>query len=76
MNKIPEWLTLQAKIDFNLFLLNQMLEAEQALTSFEKMIDEATGFQDTKMKEATKIMKRIDRLKKRYYNLSIDNVAT
>ena len=61
-NKVPRWLELQYEIDFNYFLLGQMYREEISRSVLEKMIDQATGFQNKKIKDAKKIMRKIRKL--------------
>lgn len=67
MTVIPRWLELQAEIDYRYFLLNEMrreLAAEgERLTPFERMIDEATGFDEARLAEAEEIMAEIKTLR-------------
>lgn len=67
--KMPRWLELQAKIDYNIFLLERMLEQEQKLSAIEKMIDEATGYDKKKMAKAKKLMKETKKLIKEFNKL-------
>jgi hypothetical protein len=64
---IPRWLELQAEIDYRIFLLNEMrreLEAEdERLSPLERLIDEATGYDEARLAEATEIIAEIKTLK-------------
>ena len=46
-----------------------MLKRERNLSGLDKMIDEATGFDKQKMKEATKLMSEIKKLQKEFEGL-------
>lgn len=70
MAKIPRWLELQGEIDYLHFLLLQMYKKETSLTAIEKMVDEATGHDKHKLKEATKIIKKLRKLKKEFYEIT------
>ena len=67
MADIPRWLELQAEIDYRIFLLNEMRREVQAedgrLTPLERMIDEATGYDEKRLAEATEIIAEIKVLK-------------
>lgn len=67
--KIPRWLELQFDIDFLIFQLDNINKREARLTGIEHMIDESTGYDKIKMKEATRIMKKINKLKKEYFEI-------
>jgi hypothetical protein len=67
--KIPSWLRLQYLIDYNIFLLEQMLKEERGLSSFDQMIDQATGYDKVKYKKAQRIMDKITKLKEEYYKI-------
>ena len=64
--KIPKWLKLQEQIDLRYFLLNKMLQESKSRIPIEVMIDQATGMDKKKLKEAEKLMKEIDKLKAEY----------
>jgi hypothetical protein len=67
MTVIPRWLELQAEIDYRIFLLNEMrreLEAEdERLSPLDRLIDEATGYDEARLAEATEIIAEIKTLK-------------
>lgn len=67
MTTVPRWLELQAEIDYRIFLLNEMrreIEAEdRRLTPLERMIDQATGFDDARLAEAKEIIAELRVLK-------------
>ena len=65
--KIPRWLELQAEIDFLHWELTSIFEQEKKRAPIELMIDEATGYDKKKLKEASKIIARIERLKEEFY---------
>jgi len=54
-----------AEIDYCCWGLETMLAQEKRLTSIERMIDTASGFDHAKLRQAKKIMARIKLLKKR-----------
>ena len=67
MTTIPRWLELQAEIDYRIFRLNEMrreLDAEDSrLTPLERMSDDATCHDETRLAEALKIIAEIEALK-------------
>ena len=67
MTDIPRWLELQAEIDYRIFLLNEMRREVQAederLTPLDRLIDEATGYDEKRLAEATEIIAEIKVLK-------------
>lgn len=63
MSNAPRWLELQVEIDCLDWLLRQMLTAEKRRSLLDKMIDEATGFDKQKFKEAKAIIRRVKKLK-------------
>lgn len=65
----PRWLVLRAEIDHLYFILGQMLEDEKKLDGISRMIDKATGYEETKLKDATEIMDEIKKLKAEYDRL-------
>jgi len=67
--KIPRWLKIQERVDFLLWELSQMLQVEQRLSSIEKMIDKATGFEKEKIKVATRKIREVKKLIKEYKDL-------
>jgi len=62
MNNL-EYFCIRGEIDFLLWQLEQMLRQEKRLSGIEKMIDEATGYDKAKRKEAEKIIAKINKLK-------------
>lgn len=68
--KVLQWLKLQEEIDYWLFILNKMLIDERKLTTIDKMIDNATGYDKEKLKRAKQIIKKVDKLKEKYHSLS------
>lgn len=66
--KVPRWLKLQEQIDYYSFVLKSMLENEKKRSPIEKIIDLSTGFQEKKIEEAKKIIKKIEKLKKEFYD--------
>lgn len=69
--KIPNWLKLQEEIDYYHFLLGQMLSEEKLKTPLETLIDKSTGFNRSKLSKAKKIISKLKKLKKRYYELLV-----
>ena len=69
---IPRWLELQAEIDYWIFVLNKMLQAEKQLSGLDKAIDEATGFTERKRQEAETIMARVKKLKAQFMEEQAD----
>ncbi len=67
MTVIPRWLELQSEIDYRIWLLNEMrreLEAEdKRLTPLDRLIDEATGYDEMRLAEATEIIAELKVLK-------------
>ena len=67
--KVPRWLVLQAEIDYLLYCLENMYRQEKRLSGIERMIDESTGFNKQKLKEATRLHNRIKKLQKEFEEL-------
>ncbi len=68
-NKVPRWLELQAEIDYWHWILKKMLDDYLKRAPIEKMVDESTGYDKEKVKNAKQIMEKIETLKKEYYSL-------
>lgn len=64
MNDLEYWTTV-AEIDCIYWQLEEMLKAERSLTAFERMIDEATGFDQKKLKTAKALVARAKKLRAR-----------
>lgn len=67
MSDIPRWLELQAEIDYRIWLLNEMrreVESEDGrLTPLDRLIDEATGYDEKRLAEAREIIAELKVLK-------------
>ena len=63
MADIPQWLELQAEIDYRLFLLNEMRREDGKLTPLDRLIDEATGHDEARLAEAQEIIAELKTLK-------------
>lgn len=70
MTKIPRWLELQAKIDYYYFILRSMYEESIKRSPIAIMIDGATGINKKNLSDAKMIIKKIEKLKKEFYNLT------
>ena len=51
-----------AEIDYLMWHLQEMLRTEKSLSAFDRAIDQATGFDKAKLREANHMMQRIRRL--------------
>ena len=64
---IPRWLELLAEIDYRLFLLNELrreLDAEDGrLTPLDRLIDQATGYDEKRLAEAGQLIAELKELK-------------
>lgn len=67
--KIPRWLEIQIEVDYRYFLLHQMLSEAQKRSGIDIMIDQATGFEESQITEATRIHQEIKELIIEYNNL-------
>lgn len=54
-----------AEIDYLYYCLESMMEKEKKRSPMDKMIDEASGFDKAKIKEAKSIIRMIERRKKK-----------
>lgn len=60
---IPRWLELQAEIDYRIFLLNEMRREDDRLTPLDRLVDEATGYDEKRRAEAEEIIAELKALK-------------
>ena len=78
MTVIPRWLELQAEIDYRIWLLNEMrsqVESEgKRLSPLDRLIDEATGYDDARLAEATEIIAELKALKAEWDALNGEEV--
>lgn len=63
MAEIPRWLELQAEIDYRIWLLNEMRRDGKQLTPLDRLIDEATGYDEKRLAEAREIIAELEGLK-------------
>lgn len=63
MGDIPRWLELQAEIDYRIWLLNEMRRDGKQLTPLDRLIDEATGYDEKRLAEAREIIAEVKALK-------------
>lgn len=63
MADIPRWLELQAEIDYRIWLLNEMRRDGKQLTPLDRLIDEATGYDEKRLAEAEEIIAELKVLK-------------
>ena len=63
LRAVPRWLELQGEIDYRLFLLEEIKRADEKLTPFERLIDEATGHDKAVLAEAQEIIAEIEALR-------------
>ena len=63
MAEVPRWLELQAEIDYRIWLLNEMRRDGKRLTPLDRLIDEATGYDEERLAEAKEIIAEIEALK-------------
>ena len=63
-SKIPKWLELVAERDYIDFILHRMYDEIKNNPPIYKIIDEATGFDKEKLKEAKGMIKRIEIINK------------
>ena len=74
MTDIPRWLEIQAEIDYRIFLLNEMrreVAAEgERLSPLDRLIDEATGYDEKRLAEAREIIAEIEALKAEWDTLT------
>ena len=67
---IPRWLEIQMEVDYKFFLLHQMLAEAKKRSGIDVLIDQTTGFEESQIKEATKIHKEIKDLIEEYNQIT------
>lgn len=73
MAEIPRWLELQAEIDYRIWLLNEMRRDGKQLTPLDRLIDEATGYDEKRLAEAREIIAEVKALKAEWDALVISD---
>lgn len=68
--KVPRWLILQERIDYWMWELENVYSQISKRSPIEQMVDKATGFDKKLEKEAKIIMKKIDKLKAEFYQIT------
>lgn len=66
---LPRWLELHEEIDYWSFILNSMYREALARSSIDRFIDQSTGYERKLVRDAKKIMKKLDELKEEYYSI-------
>jgi len=73
MTDIPRWLELQAEIDYRLWLLGEIRREDERLSPLDRLIDQATGYDEKRLAEAESIMAEIKVLKAEWDALNGDD---
>ena len=63
-SEIPKWLLLEEEICYWHFMLGQILKREEPRDTLSRMIDQATGYDKAKLKDAKRIIAKITKLEK------------
>ena len=69
MSKIPRWLELTAEIDHLYFILGKLIESVDNRTPFDKIIDEATGYDKAQFEKVKELVSEIKTLREEYDKL-------
>jgi hypothetical protein len=62
---VPLWLRIHERIDFYLFVLKHLADQE-ATTPMDRLVDEATGIEEHRRREFSRVQRHLLRLKRLY----------